>query len=448
MEATAGGGSLQDTVTSFFGSIAFACGVTESFHYHYCLGEVLGHGAHGVVYACVNRETGKECAAKLIARRSKDVFKHELDVLRSCKDHHGIIKLLDEFSGHYYNYIVLEQYSGHLYAALRARPNKRSQSQPGVKEAPLRRVVVQGLSALRHLQKLSVVHRDIKAENFLVDRADINDPKFRVVLSDFGLSQRLRRGYFLKARVGTQAYWAPEVFDGRYGREVDIFAFGVLAFLLAQGNLPFANETGVRSEDVFSAEGPWKWEHLTGPAQDFLQQSLQKDPQIRPSATALAEHGWLASEGRGSQDCSAGPARQDHALPTLLNARADVAAASGRCRKAASGGSPLLSGDAICKLEPVTAKDKGGEPSSGDDDDVVTPSTAAGTPNSPEEGTEGGSRVSLFVDSVVSVASSSSSRKRGVYDAEFAPFTGEAAPAGPAQSWTSRPQQPDDCMGL
>lgn len=271
------------------GNFASMCGVAESFHFHYSLGDMLGHGAQGIVHACVHRHSGRSCAVKLISRRCKDAFRHEVDMLKVCQSGDNLIQMHEYFTGHFYHYIVLDLYACHLQAALRRVIKRVNGKTVGLGDSSLCRIVRQGLRALTHLHKHNIVHRDVKAENFLTDRPNLDDADCHVVLSDFGLSQRLRRGYFLRAHVGTEKYWAPEIYDSKYAHEVDIFAFGVVAFATSIGVFPFVDEKAVRSQDPFEGRA-------AGPAvQSFIQCCLEKIPQRRLTAAALATHEWVAS---------------------------------------------------------------------------------------------------------------------------------------------------------
>lgn len=91
---------------------------------------------------------------------------------------------------------------------------------------------------MHHLHEQSITHRDIKPENILFCHPAANAP---VKLTDFGLSTR--KAGRLTAKCGTPSYCAPELISGAgYGREVDLWALGVLAYVLVVGVLPFTGE--------------------------------------------------------------------------------------------------------------------------------------------------------------------------------------------------------------
>ena len=101
------------------------------------------------------------------------------------------------------------------------------------------------LRALLHCHKSNVVHRDIKPENIMYDRSG------EVKLIDFGLAKQATSSKKLHTIAGTPYYIAPEVLNGSYNRECDIWSVGVLLFVLVTGTYPFDSASKNRAE-VFS----------------------------------------------------------------------------------------------------------------------------------------------------------------------------------------------------
>jgi carbon catabolite-derepressing protein kinase len=102
-----------------------------------------------------------------------------------------------------------------------------------------RRFFQQIMSAVDYTHRHKIVHRDLKPENLLLDQ-DLN-----VKIADFGLSNLLEDGKFLKTSCGSPNYAAPEVIAGRVyaGPEVDIWSCGVILYVLLCGRLPFDDES-------------------------------------------------------------------------------------------------------------------------------------------------------------------------------------------------------------
>jgi len=151
----------------------------------------------------------------------------------------------------------------------------------------------QMFSAIEYIHSLNIIHRDIKAENFLYARDG------SVKLIDFGLAVRLRSdSEILKEVVGSAHYIAPEMLDRRYSKPVDIWSAGILIFLMLYGRYPFDAETdeGVMKKVKI---GGIKWEESPdfAPSRDishFLHCLLERDPSRRPSASSVLTEPFLS----------------------------------------------------------------------------------------------------------------------------------------------------------
>jgi calcium-dependent protein kinase len=155
---------------------------------------------------------------------------------------------------------------------------------------------VQMLTAIKYLRAQHVVHRDLKLENWLYAT---NDPRSPVCLTDFGLAT-----YFdqevdppLTAMMGSLYYIAPEVLSQSYGIECDIWATGIIGYMLLSGIAPFI---GSDPEDTFakimrgSLNFPGEhWKEVSQEAKDFLMRVLTRDVKKRLSPAAALEHVWL-----------------------------------------------------------------------------------------------------------------------------------------------------------
>jgi serine/threonine protein kinase len=105
-------------------------------------------------------------------------------------------------------------------------------------EGDARRFFQQFISGVEYCHRHMVVHRDLKPENLLLDQ------DFNLKIADFGLSNMMRDGYFLKTSCGSPNYAAPEVISGKLyaGPEVDVWSCGVILYALLCGSLPFDDE--------------------------------------------------------------------------------------------------------------------------------------------------------------------------------------------------------------
>ncbi|KAJ2782273.1 serine/threonine protein kinase [Coemansia linderi] len=213
------------------------------FKQSYYLADRLGKGAFAEVRVAINRVTGKKYAAKIIKRfehadkRKKldENFQVETSILSRVRYPsivmvHGVFRELD------YLYLVLDLApDGELFDEIVKREF--------LAEDDARRVLLQLLLAIRHLNRLGIVHRDIKLENILLaDRHNL-----RIKLADFGLAKIVGETMFMKTVCGTPMYVAPEVLTvrqlGMYDNLVDMWSLGVVLYICLCGFPPFSEET-------------------------------------------------------------------------------------------------------------------------------------------------------------------------------------------------------------
>jgi len=120
----------------------------------------------------------------------------------------------------------------------------------GIPMAAVRNLSRQMFQSIAWLHHNRIVHRDVKADNYLLDDPDLAHPACRVYLSDFGTAVELAPNERLEERCGTQLYWAPELFAQSYCFPVDVWAAGVVAYGLVTGRFPFADEEQVHAKTV------------------------------------------------------------------------------------------------------------------------------------------------------------------------------------------------------
>jgi len=267
-------------------------GRDDAFGTHYDLGAVLGKGSQGVVHACTHRKSGKQYAVKVMdystSRNAWQTYRREIDLCKMARALH-VIAVLAEFADVESCYVVMKRFAGHLRKCLKWTANQLNC--PRLDEGALRSFARQGLSAIAYLHEQTIAHRDVKAHNFFVDRLDLRNGEFRVVLGDLGLAKRLEPGRCLSSQVGTRKYWAPELYNRMYWHAVDVFALGVTLFLAATLEYPFVDEAHTQSRDV-AADGGVP-DGLSLNARDLLLRMLIKDPYSRPSAAESQCHPWF-----------------------------------------------------------------------------------------------------------------------------------------------------------
>ncbi|XP_064604147.1 5'-AMP-activated protein kinase catalytic subunit alpha-2-like isoform X2 [Liolophura sinensis] len=158
-----------------------------------------------------------------------------------------------------------------------------------LKVSEARRFFQQIISGVDYCHRHMIVHRDLKPENLLLD-SNLN-----VKIADFGLSNMMQDGEFLRTSCGSPNYAAPEVISGKLyaGPEVDIWSAGVILYALLCGTLPFDDEhvpTLFRKikSGIFAIP-----DYLSKDVVSLLTHMLQVDPLKRSSIKDIREHPWF-----------------------------------------------------------------------------------------------------------------------------------------------------------
>lgn len=263
----------------------------------YTLGEVLGQGAFGVVYACTRKgQKDFSFAVKMVDKVETPVaeIQKEADMLKML-EHPNVVKFHSVYFEKVFVCIVMDRYNGgDLIEGMQLHWKTKGKI-PCTKVIHISR---QMAAAIKHLHSKNVVHRDIKGDNYLTDRKDITDPQCRVIMSDFGTAEQLKApADRLKSSCGTKIYWPPEFYQGNYGLKVDVWALGVIMYGLLDGRFPFKGEQEVRIKPVrLPSSAPQK-------CQDFVLHLLEKDENKRYNASQACLHPWIND---GSVDTSGG----------------------------------------------------------------------------------------------------------------------------------------------
>ena len=260
----------------------------------YEIRQVLGKGKFGLVKLGIHRGNGRKVAIKIINKKlvtAIDVqqVKTEIDILKIAK-HPNIIQLYDVLENENYIYIIMEYCAGgDLFSYI----EKRGFRLPETRAAE----IIHKLStAVFFLHEYGVVHRDLKPENILMTD---NSPNADIRLVDFGLGKIIGPGEMCTDPFGTFSYVAPEVLKEKpYSFKVDLFAIGIIAYLLVAGFLPFDHETSekeIARQTVYEPT-PFPtsvWKNISNEARAFVDNLLQKNPQKRMGIQEVLQHKWL-----------------------------------------------------------------------------------------------------------------------------------------------------------
>uniref|UniRef100_A0A3B3SXH1 non-specific serine/threonine protein kinase n=1 Tax=Paramormyrops kingsleyae TaxID=1676925 RepID=A0A3B3SXH1_9TELE len=258
----------------------------------YKVGKVIGDGNFAVVKECVERATGMEFALKIIDKAKcsgkEHLIENEVAILRRVK-HPNIIMLIEEVDTPTELYLVMELVKGgDLFDAITSSTKYTEQDASAM--------VYNLASVLKYLHSLNIVHRDIKPENLLV--CEYSDGTKSLKLGDFGLATVVEGP--LHTVCGTPTYVAPEIIaETGYGLKVDIWAAGVITYILLCGFPPFRSENNLQ-KDLFEQilvgklefPSPY-WDSISDSAKELIGQMLQVNVEARYTAEDVLAHPWV-----------------------------------------------------------------------------------------------------------------------------------------------------------
>ncbi|XP_072129674.1 MAP kinase-interacting serine/threonine-protein kinase 1-like isoform X3 [Mobula birostris] len=249
--------------------------------------ELLGEGTYAKVQGCVNLHTGRECAVKVIEKKSdlsrSRVFR-EVETLYQCQGNQNILELFEFFEDEAHFYLVFEKMrGGSILTHIQRRKHFNE------REASI--VVKEIAAALDFLHNKGIAHRDLKPENILCEFAE---------------------------KCGSVEYMAPEVVEtfteeaSFYDKRCDLWSLGVILYIMLSGNPPFVGNCGTdcgwdRGEACRACQNmlfesiqegkydfPEKdWAHISSGAKDLICKLLVRDAKDRLSASQVLQHSWV-----------------------------------------------------------------------------------------------------------------------------------------------------------
>ncbi|KAH8245942.1 hypothetical protein KR038_007042 [Drosophila bunnanda] len=272
----------------------------KGFYAKYEPKEILGRGISSTVRRCIEKETGKEFAAKIIDLGATteagetnpyhmlEATRQEISILRQVMGHPYIIDLQDVFESDAFVFLVFELCpKGELFDYLT--------SVVTLSEKKTRTIMRQIFEGVEYIHAKNIVHRDLKPENILLDE------NHNVKITDFGFARQLQEGEKLTDLCGTPGYLAPEtlkcnMFEGSpgYSQEVDIWACGVIMFTLLVGCPPFWHRKQMVMlrnimEGKYSFTSP-EWADISEDPKDLIRKCLVVDPAQRITVKEVLRH--------------------------------------------------------------------------------------------------------------------------------------------------------------
>ncbi|CAG9559368.1 unnamed protein product [Danaus chrysippus] len=257
---------------------------------HYTLGTTLGVGTFGKVKIGEHQLTKHKVAVKILNRqkiKSLDVvgkIRREIQNLKLFRHPH-IIKLYQVISTPTDIFMIMEYVSGGELFDYIVKRGK-------LQEHEARRFFQQIISGVDYCHRHMIVHRDLKPENLLLDH------NMHVKIADFGLSNMMMDGEFLRTSCGSPNYAAPEVISGKLyaGPEVDVWSCGVILYALLCGTLPFDDEhVPTLFRKIKSGIFPIP-EYLNKTVVSLLCNMLQVDPMKRATIEDVKKHEWFQKD--------------------------------------------------------------------------------------------------------------------------------------------------------
>ncbi|GMI04015.1 hypothetical protein TrRE_jg6757 [Triparma retinervis] len=268
----------------------------------YTLLDVLGVGSTSTCHRCRRNSDSVMFACKIIDKRHIEErfrgllsqFGVEIEVLKEL-NHPGIIKLSDVYTTESKIYMVMELMSGgELFDYVVEKGT--------LTEEEASRIVRGVVGAVVYMHDKGIIHRDLKPENLLLKArpqgGEKEGARVECKIIDFGLSKFIQTGGMATSFLGTRGYLAPEMLQRRdYSASVDVWALGVIVFVLLCGCLPFDDDSTVPSDALirskFVLRFP-KWaQNLSESSKDLLMHLLDTNPKTRYTADQALAHPWV-----------------------------------------------------------------------------------------------------------------------------------------------------------
>jgi len=257
---------------------------------HYGDKSKIGKGGFGEVFIAKRKSTGQQVAIKILRKSFDDFFRElarEISLLKSCH-HPNIVNFIESYVWQNQIWIVMEYCSGGSLHQLCEHTI--------MGEDHISYIACNILHGLAYLHSSRHIHRDIKADNILLNMDG------SIKLADLGIAAELDDEDSQAIGLCGSKYWmAPEMIKHLpYDYKVDIWGFGCLIIELAEGRHPYYGQHSMgamfqtATKGALPLESPEKWSRMF---KDFMENCFQMDPNVRPSAEILLKHPFIVTMG-------------------------------------------------------------------------------------------------------------------------------------------------------
>ncbi|OUC43292.1 kinase domain protein [Trichinella nativa] len=236
-----------------------------------------------------------KCIDKKLVKGKEESMQNEINVLSRLR-HPNIVRLIETFEDKSNYYLVMDLVTGgELFDRIVAKGS--------YSERDASNLIRQVLDAVNYLHMNDIVHRDIKPENLLYQSPD---PDSKIMISDFGLSKSVESDVMATA-CGTPGYVAPEVLAQQpYGKAVDVWSIGVIAYILLCGYPPFYDENDINlfaqiMRGEYEFDSPY-WDEISESAKDFISHLMCVDPDHRYTCKEALAHPWISGDTASKKD--------------------------------------------------------------------------------------------------------------------------------------------------
>jgi calcium-dependent protein kinase len=220
-----------------------------------------------------------------IIRGDIHMVEQELEILKKA-DHPNIINFYEIYKDKNFFHIVTEFCEGgELFEHILDKGV--------INEKETATIILKIVSAIRHLHCMNICHRDLKPENILFEYKG-KKPEIKII--DFGLSK-----YFavnkMTTKIGTPYYVSPEILEGKYDKNCDMWSIGVITYIMLCGYPPFNAKTEqmlfkkIAFCDYSFPEEDWS--RISSEAKDFITKLLEVNPNKRLDAENALKHPWI-----------------------------------------------------------------------------------------------------------------------------------------------------------